>query len=188
MNNKKIIFMGTPKISSEYLSILIKNSYNIVSVFTQPPKKQNRGMKLKSSEVEIIAKKNNIKVHTPTNFDEEISNLISSYMPDLIIIMAYGLLIPDNIINYPKYGCINVHVSLLPRWRGASPIEYALLNGDKKTGVTIIRKLEIRAIALALRIPFFVFLKNNSLTNRKKLRIVNPNIKTGKITPANSMG
>ena len=142
MSEKKIIFMGTPLIAVNYLNSLINNKYNVVSVFTQPPQKRNRGMKVQSSPVHELANHNNIKVNFPTRLDEEAFDLIKSYKPDLIIVMAYGLLIPTKILNFPQYGCINIHVSLLPRWRGASPIEHTLLNGDSETGITIIKLIE----------------------------------------------
>ena len=142
MNNKKIIFMGTPLIASDFLKILIEHNYNIVAVFTQPPRKQNRGLELKNSPVQDLAIKNNIKTHTPTKLDDGEFKLIDLYKPDLIIVMGYGLLIPKQIFQYPKYGSINIHVSLLPRWRGASPIEHTILNGDKESGISIIKLIE----------------------------------------------
>ena len=142
MSDKKIIFMGTPLIAANYLNSLINNKYKVVSVFTQPPRKRNRGMKVQSSPVHELANHNNIKVNFTTKLDEEAFDLIKSYKPDIIIVMAYGLLIPTKILNFPQYGCINIHVSLLPRWRGASPIEHTLLNGDTETGITIIKLIE----------------------------------------------
>ena len=142
MNDKKIIFMGTPLIAANYLNSLIDNKYNVVSVFTQPPRKRNRGMKVQSSPVHELANHNNIKINFPTRLDEEAYDLIKTYKPDLMIVMAYGLLLPTKILNFPRYGCINIHVSLLPRWRGASPIEHTLLNGDTETGITIFKLIE----------------------------------------------
>ena len=142
MNDKKIIFMGTPLIAAKYLNSLIDNKYNVVSVFTQPPRKRNRGMKVQSSPVHELANHNNIKINFPTRLDEEAYDLIKTYKPDLMIVMAYGLLLPTKILNFPRYGCINIHVSLLPRWRGASPIEHTLLNGDTETGITIFKLIE----------------------------------------------
>ena len=95
--------------------------------------KKNRGMQLDVSAIEKLAKKNNIKVHSPDKLDDNSFHLIESYKPDLIIVMAYGLIIPKNILNIPTFGCINMNLSLLPRWRGASPIEYALINDDNET-------------------------------------------------------
>ncbi len=138
MIDKKIIFMGTPDIAAQHLNILIENNLNIVGVFTQPPRKKNRGMRIEESEVHQIAKKNNIEVYYPSTIDDIVIEQTKSLEPDLIIVVAYGIILPTSFLNIPKYGCINIHVSLLPRWRGAAPIEHTLLAGDDKTGISII--------------------------------------------------
>ena len=138
MIDKKIIFMGTPDIAAQHLNILIKNKLNLVGVFTQPPRKKNRGMHIEESAVHQIAKKNNLEIYYPSAIDDTVIQQIKSLKPDLIIVVAYGIILPTSFIDIPKYGCINIHVSLLPRWRGAAPIEHALLAGDKKTGISII--------------------------------------------------
>jgi len=138
MNDKKIIFMGTPDIAAQHLNSLIENNLNIVGVFTQPPRKKNRGMRVEESQVHQIAKKNNLEVFYPTSIDDAVIKQTKSLHPDLIIVVAYGLILPKQLLNIPKYGCINIHVSLLPRWRGAAPIENALLAGDVNTGISII--------------------------------------------------
>ena len=138
MIDKKIIFMGTPDIAAQHLSILIENKLNLVGVFTQPPRKKNRGMRVEESAVHQIAKKNNIEIYYPSTIDDQVIEQTKSLKPDLIIVVAYGIILPTSFINIPKYGCINIHVSLLPRWRGAAPIEHALLAGDDKTGISII--------------------------------------------------
>ena len=138
MIDKKIIFMGTPDIAAQHLNILIENKLNIVGVFTQPPRKKNRGMYIEESAVHQIAKKNNIEIYYPFTIDETVIDQTKSLKPDLIIVVAYGIILPTSFINIPQYGCINIHVSLLPRWRGATPIEHALLAGDNKTGISII--------------------------------------------------
>ena len=169
MSDKNIIFMGTPLIAANYLNSLINNKYNVVSVFTQPPRKRNRGMKVQSSPVHELANHNNIKVNFPTRLDEEAFDLIKSYKPDLIIVMAYGLLIPTKILNFPQYGCINIHVSLLPRWRGASPIEHTLLNGDTETGITIIKlieKLDAGPIIVQKKIPVVENINKDDLSDK----------------------
>ncbi len=142
MKNKKIIFMGTPLIAANYLVALLKNNINIHAVYSQPPRKQLRGMKIMKSEVHKIAEKEKIDVFCPINFDNEAINEIKKLKPDLIIVMAYGKLLPKVILEMPKYGCINIHLSLLPRWRGASPVEHALINGDRESGVSIIKLVE----------------------------------------------
>jgi len=169
MSEKKIIFMGTPLIATNYLNSLINNEYNVVSVFTQPPRKKNRGMKVQPSPVHELANHNNIKVNCPTRLNEETFDLIKSYKPDLIIVMAYGLLIPNKILNFPQYGCINIHVSLLPRWRGASPIEHTILNGDTETGITIIKlidKLDAGPIIVQKKIPVIENINKDDLSDK----------------------
>ena len=138
MKNKKIIFMGTPDIAAQHLNILIENNLNIVGIFTQPPRKKNRGMRIEKSDVHQIADKNNIEVFYPSTIDDTVIQQVKSLEPDLIIVIAYGIILPSSFLNIPKYGCINIHVSLLPRWRGAAPIEHTLLAGDDKTGISII--------------------------------------------------
>ena len=138
MKDKKIIFMGTPDIAAQHLNVLFKKNLNIVGVFTQPPRKKNRGMRIEKSEVHQIAEKNNIEVFYPTSIDVTVIEKVKSIEPDLIIVIAYGIILPSKFLNIPKYGCINIHVSLLPRWRGAAPIEHALLAGDEKTGISVI--------------------------------------------------
>ena len=138
MKDKKIIFMGTPDIAAQHLNVLFKKNLNIVGVFTQPPRKKNRGMRIEKSEVHQIAEKNNIEVFYPSSIDVTVIEKVKSLEPDLIIVIAYGIILPSKFLNIPKYGCINIHVSLLPRWRGAAPIEHALLAGDEKTGISVI--------------------------------------------------
>tara|TARA_B110000116_G_scaffold270722_1_gene289525 strand:- start:3179 stop:4105 length:927 start_codon:yes stop_codon:yes gene_type:complete len=143
MHDQKIVFMGTPEIASIYLNSLIRQKYNIIATYTQPPKKKGRGMKIEESAVHRLASSNNIPVFSPSNFfDDNEKHNLEKLKPDLIIVMAYGLKLPKFILKLPRLGCINIHVSLLPRWRGASPIEHALLNGDKKTGISIFKLVE----------------------------------------------
>ena len=139
----RIIFMGSPKIAVEYLQEIIKNNFNVISVYTMPPRPKGRGMKIQNSPVHNEAMQNNIPVYHPINFDDsEIINIFENSNPDLVIVMAYGMILPKRILNFPKYGCINIHLSLLPKWRGASPVEHALLNNEKKTGITIFKLIE----------------------------------------------
>ena len=138
MKDKKIIFMGTPDIAAQHLNILIENNLNVVGVYTQPPRKKNRGMHIEKSDVHQIADKKNIEVFYPSTIDDTTIEQVKNLQPDLIIVIAYGIILPSKFLSIPKYGCINIHVSLLPRWRGAAPIEHALLAGDVKTGISII--------------------------------------------------
>ena len=143
MKNSKIIFMGTPDIAEKYFQSLLSSNYNIVGVYTQPPKKKDRGLKLIKSPVHVSALKKNIPVFCPENFSYQ--NEIDKFKelnPDLVVVMAYGKIIPKKILSLSNYGFINIHLSLLPRWRGASPVEHAILYGDDTTGVTIFKLVE----------------------------------------------
>ena len=139
MSDRKIIFMGTPDLAAQHLQQLIDNSLNIVGVFTQPPRKKNRGMHIEESPVHQIAKKNNLEIFYPSSIDFSTMEKIKGFEPDIIIVVAYGIILPSELLDIPKFGCINIHVSLLPRWRGAAPIEHALLAGDIKTGISVIK-------------------------------------------------
>ncbi len=136
----KIVFMGTPKFSVPALDILLKNKFNILMTYTQPPKKSKRGQKINSSPVEEFCKKNNIKFKNPSslNSKEEFNNL-KKISPDLVIVVAYGKIIPKSFLKIAKFGFINIHASLLPKWRGAAPIQRAIMNRDKKIGVSIMK-------------------------------------------------
>jgi methionyl-tRNA formyltransferase len=139
MKKKRIIFMGTPDISAAYLDSLISNDYNIIAVYSQPPREKDRGLNIKISPVQELALKNKLAIYNPIKFDKNEIYNFKKLKPDLVIVMAYGLLLPVAILKIPFYGCVNIHVSLLPRWRGAAPIEYAIMNGDKETGITIFK-------------------------------------------------
>lgn len=134
----KIIFMGTPDFSRDSLELLIKNKYNIIGVVTATDKPKGRGMKQMISPVKEYAMEKNIEIYQPEKIkgNEEFINKIKSLKPDLIIVVSYGLILPKEILEIPKLGCINVHPSILPKYRGPTPIETAVMNGDKKTGVT----------------------------------------------------
>ena len=135
--------MGSPQVASEYLQILLGNNLNVVGVYTQPPRPKGRGMNVQNSPVHDEALKQKIPVFHPENFkDNENIELFKELNPDLVIVMAYGILLPNKILNLPTFGCINIHLSLLPRWRGAAPVEYSLLNGEKETGVTIFKLVD----------------------------------------------
>lgn len=140
MRKERIIFMGTPSIARDYLQTIIDNNFNIIGVYTQPPRPKGRGMIIQNSPVHNEALKRNIPLFHPDNFtDPKIIDTFINLKADIVIAMAYGKLLSAAILNAPKKGCINIHLSLLPRWRGAAPVEYALLNGDQQTGVTIFR-------------------------------------------------
>ena len=136
----KIVFMGTPEFSLPALKALIDNNLNIAKVYTQPPKKSKRGQKINSSPIEDFSKKNSIEYRIPKklNIDEELK-IFKSLSPDIAIVVAYGQIIPKEFLNIPKFGFINIHASLLPKWRGAAPIQRAIMNEDKKIGVSIMK-------------------------------------------------
>lgn len=133
----RIVFMGTPDFAAASLKKLIDEKYDIAAVFTQPDKPRDRGMKLSYSPVKELALENSIPVYQPTKLrDGTATELIKSLRPDILVVVAYGRILPDDMLEVPKYGAINVHASLLPKYRGAAPIQWAVLNGDKITGVT----------------------------------------------------
>jgi len=139
----KIIFAGTPKFASEHLSILLEGEHEIVAVLTQPDRKSGRGKKISFSEVKAVALENNLEVLQPASLkDAEIQKSINNLEPDIILVVAYGLLIPKTVLDMPKLGCINIHASLLPRWRGASPIESCIAAGDSESGITMMKMSE----------------------------------------------
>lgn len=133
----RIVFMGTPDFAAASLKKLIDEKYDIVGVFTQPDKPRDRGMKLSFSPVKALALEHDIPVYQPTKLrDGTATELIRKLEPDILVVVAYGRILPEDMLAVPKYGAINVHASLLPKYRGAAPIQWAVLNGDKITGVT----------------------------------------------------
>lgn len=135
MNKLNIIYMGTPDFSVSALDELNKN-YNILAVVTQPDKEVGRKRQLKASPVKEYAINNNIKVFQPSKIRVDYKDILS-LNPDIIITCAYGQIIPKEVLDYPKYGCVNIHASLLPKLRGGAPIHKAIINGYDETGVTI---------------------------------------------------
>ena len=138
-----VIFMGTPAFSLPALEQLIKNNFNILAVYTQPPKKSKRGQKINTTPIEDFSKKNKLNIKNPNNLnDDEQFKIFKNLSPDLVIVVAYGQIIPKIYLEMAKYGFINIHASLLPKWRGAAPIQRAIMNRDKKIGVTIMKIIE----------------------------------------------
>ena len=134
----KIIFMGTPDFAATSLEALINSNYNIQAVVTNTDKPKGRGMKMLYTPVKEVALSKDIPIFQPEKVrnNTEFINKIKEINPDVICVVAYGKILPKEILDIPKYGCINVHASLLPKYRGAAPIQWAILNGDKETGVT----------------------------------------------------
>ena len=134
----KILFMGTPLFAVPSLEALIAAGHQVVGVFSQPDKPKNRGMKLQPTPVKVCAQVHNIPVFQPTKLrDGTALETIRQLEPDLIVVAAYGRILPQEILDYPRLGCVNVHSSLLPKYRGAAPIHWAILNGEQETGVTL---------------------------------------------------
>lgn len=133
----RIVFMGTPDFAAASLKKLIDAKFDVVGVFTQPDKPRGRGMEMSFSPVKELALENGIPVYQPLKMrDGTALAQIKELAPDILVVVAYGRILPDDILAVPRYGAINVHASLLPKYRGAAPIQWAVLNGDKVTGVT----------------------------------------------------
>lgn len=138
MEQVRVVFMGTPDFSVPTLEALIEGPHQVVGVFTQPDKEKGRGHRVQMSPVKEKALANQLPVYQPDTFkSEDMKALMDELHPDIIIVIAYGKILPSWLIHYPRLGCINLHASLLPKYRGAAPIHYALLNGDAQTGITI---------------------------------------------------
>ncbi len=134
----KIIFAGTPEFAVPALAALIEAGHEIVMVLTQPDRPAGRGMKLKPSPVKVLAEQHHLHVFQPESLKPlEVQEQIAAVKADVMIVAAYGLIIPTTVLNMPVHGCYNIHASLLPRWRGAAPIHRSILAGDAETGVTI---------------------------------------------------
>ena len=134
----RILFMGTPDFAVPSLNALIQAGHKICGVFTQPDKPKNRGMKLQPPPVKVVALSHDIPVYQPVSVKNgEAMEIIRQLQPELIVVAAYGRILPNEILEYPQYGCINVHSSLLPKFRGAAPIHWAVVSGETETGVTI---------------------------------------------------
>ena len=190
MEKIKILFMGTPDFSVNVLNGLIEN-YDVVGVVTQPDKEVGRKKELKPSPVKELAIKNNIKVYQPINIKEEYSDLLELDV-DMIVTCAYGQIIPKVLLDFPKYGCINVHASLLPKLRGGSPIHTAIINNYPRTGVTImymVEKMDAGDIISQVETPIYKEDNLESLHDRlsimgtKLLLETIPKIVNNEITP-----
>lgn len=136
----KILFMGTPKFSVPILKSIYKSNHKVLEVYTQPPKKKNRGQKILSSPIHLCANELNLPVRSPLsiNKDEELDH-IKKLKPDIILVVAYGKILPTSLLEFNNIHFLNVHASLLPRWRGAAPMQRAIMNRDNETGVSIMK-------------------------------------------------
>lgn len=140
---KNIMFMGTPEISATCLKRLIDDGHGICAVITREDKPRGRGNVMTPTPVKTLALENGIPVYTPSTLrDEAFASLLDEYKPEIIVVVAYGKILPLNVIEYPKFGCVNLHVSLLPKYRGAAPMQRAIMEGEKETGVTVMYMAE----------------------------------------------
>ncbi len=181
--NLKVIFMGTPEFSKGVLRGLIESDYNVLAVVTQPDKPVGRKRELVHSPVKTLAIEHNIQVIQPNKIKEDYQSIVD-LNPDLIITCAYGQIIPEIVLNTPKYGCINVHASLLPKYRGGAPIHYSIINGEKETGVTImemVKKMDAGNIISQKAID--IDIKDTTATLFDKLMIVGRDLLLETIQP-----
>lgn len=140
MTSLRIVFAGTPAFGLPCLEALATSKHQLQAIYTQPDRPAGRGRKLQASAVKVWAEAHDFPVYQPINFkDPQTVEELALLAPDVIVVIAYGLILPRSVLNIPRLGCVNVHASLLPRWRGASPIQHAILHGDEQSGVTIMQ-------------------------------------------------
>jgi len=153
----RVVFMGTPEIAATCLNEILNNGVDVVAVYTQPDRPKNRGMKLAFSPVKELALQHDLPVYQPENFREaETVEALRALQPDVIAVVAYGRILPQSVLDIPTYGCINIHASLLPRYRGSAPYQWAVLDGCKETGVTamyLCREMDAGDIIAAEKTP-----------------------------------
>ncbi|MEM7419528.1 MAG: methionyl-tRNA formyltransferase [Pseudomonadota bacterium] len=136
----KVIFAGTPDFAAQHLAALLDSKHDVVAVYTQPDRPAGRGKKLTASPVKVLGEEHNIPVYQPASLKQDAAQQeLAAIDADIMVVVAYGLLLPTAVLNAPKLGCINVHGSILPKWRGAAPIQRAIWAGDSETGVTIMQ-------------------------------------------------
>jgi len=173
MEKYKIIFLGTPEFAIPSLEGLYEKE-NVIAVVTQPDKPKGRGLKLSPSPIKTWALSKGLKVLEPLKLkDSQVIETLKSFLPDLIVVCAYGKILPKELLEIPKFGCWNIHASLLPKYRGASPINWAILEGEKETGITIIlmdEGLDTGPILLQKKIP--ILEEDNAITLAKKLSLL----------------
>jgi methionyl-tRNA formyltransferase len=135
-----IVYAGTPEFAATALAALLESHHNVIAVYTQPDRPAGRGRKLTASPVKVLALEHGIEVYQPESLkDPAAQEKLAALKPDLMVVAAYGLLLPKAVLETPRLGCLNIHASLLPRWRGAAPIQRAIIAGDTETGITIMQ-------------------------------------------------
>ncbi len=168
----RLAFMGTPDFSVDILQAIVDGGHDIVAVYCQPPSRSGRGKKQRPSPVQMLAEKLKIPVHNPKSLKPETERAKFADLDlDMAVVVAYGLILPKAILGAPKYGCLNIHASLLPRWRGAAPIHRAIMAGDKETGVNIMvmdEGLDTGPMILERRIPILPTDTTGTLHDRLK--------------------
>jgi methionyl-tRNA formyltransferase len=188
----RIVFMGTPEFAVPVLQALVEN-YAVVAVYTRTDKPVGRGKQITPSPVKLFAQAHNLPIEQPRTLRNGAEhNLLRSYQPDLIVVAAYGMILPKAILDAPAHGCVNLHASLLPRWRGASPIPYAILAGDAEAGVTLMQMdegLDTGPILAQRSIPIAPDETTGTLTEKlanlgaQLARDALPDYLAGKLTP-----
>ena len=165
----KIIFMGTPFFAVPILESILNSEHQVLAVYTQNPKKSNRGQRLNISPIHQFSKINNIQVRSPITLDQEETIFIKKMTPDVVVVVAYGKIIPKEILEIKNIKFINIHASLLPKWRGAAPIQRSLIEMDKETGISImkiVQKLDAGPFLIQERIKIEKNDNYNSLSNK----------------------
>jgi len=166
----RIIFAGTPDFAATTLAALVESTHTVVAVYTQPDRKAGRGRKLRPSAVKQLALQHGLPVYQPPSLkDPDAQWQVAELQADLMVVVAYGLILPRAVLDLPRHGCINVHASLLPRWRGAAPIQRAILAGDPETGVSIMQMeagLDTGPVLSEVRTPIYVDDTGSSLHDR----------------------
>ncbi len=172
----KVIFAGTPDFAAKHLQALIHSHHEVVAVYSQPDRPAGRGKKLQASPVKQLATEHEIAVFQPESLrNEEAQQQLSALHADIMVVVAYGLILPQAVLDTPRFGCLNVHGSLLPRWRGAAPIQRAVWAGDKETGVTIMQMDKgLDTGAMLLKKALYILPSDNSATLYEKLAEIGP--------------
>jgi methionyl-tRNA formyltransferase len=182
MNPLRIVFAGTPAFGVPCLEALAKTEHHLVGIYTQPDRPAGRGQALQASAIKQWALAHHTPILQPVNFKtEESLQELSNLQPDLMVVIAYGLILPEHVLNIPRLGCINVHASLLPAWRGASPIQHAILHGDAVSGVAIMQMdkgMDTGAVYQQVSCPIFPTDNATSLHDRLSTLAIEPLIKT----------
>ena len=174
MNSLRVVFAGTPAFAEVALAALLASPHQVLAVYTQPDRPAGRGLKLTPSPVKVLAEQHGLALHQPASLKDPAEQaMLAAYDADVLIVAAYGLLLSQAVLNIPRLGCINIHPSLLPRWRGAAPIQRTLFAGDTQTGVTIMKMdagLDTGPILLTK--PYAILPTDNSQTLHDKLAVI----------------